>query len=101
MGEKNETETNKQIETKYMPKIKQKGRPCIIDWAKVAHAWRSNTDGMIARMVGCSTVNVHLRRKRLIAKSIAEGKDGSFYTCSLPRWTRIKTVDKQRELQKT
>ena len=67
------------------------GRPCKVDWSKVNFLWKNLTDRSIAEKVGCSKVNVFLKRKKLIAKAIEAGKDETLYLCKLPRYTRVKT----------
>lgn len=70
------------------------GRPCKVDWSKVNFLWKNLTDRSIAEKVGCSKVNVFLKRKKLIAKAIEAGKNESLYVCKLPKWTRAKRVEK-------
>ncbi len=68
------------------------GRPCKVEWGKITFLWKNLTDRAISERAGCSKVNVFLRRKKLIAKAIAAGKDETLYICKLPRYTRVKKV---------
>lgn len=80
------------MENKNIKKNKKRGAPARVKWSSFNLQWKNKTDSEIALAAGCSIVNVFLRRKRLIAKSIAEGKDGSFYTCTRAKWSRGKHV---------
>lgn len=78
-------------------KKKSVGRPATVNWGQFQLQWRNMTDSEISVKAGCSKVNVFLKRKRLVAKAIAEGKDGAFYKCSRPKWARGKHLVKKNQ----
>ena len=67
---------------------KRVGRPLTIQWGQFNLLWKNLTNSEIAERANCTIVNVFLRRKRLIANAIKEGRDPSNYICNRPRWSR-------------